>query len=142
MTKRKRINDMPSSKAMWLVECSRFPPTTFVIVTNQKCQLYRVRGVPRKRKPRAESITVRPRLWRSLLAPIRCVCSLAPARRRSVLLCRKSWTATGCARPPEAVVPVEGDRDGVGDYDRISIEVRLKRTPAWHGLSVHARLPQ
>ena len=40
MTKRKRINDMPSSKAMWLVECSRFPPTTFVIVTNQKCQLY------------------------------------------------------------------------------------------------------
>ena len=31
---------MPSSKAMWLVECSRFPPTTFVIVTNQKCQLY------------------------------------------------------------------------------------------------------
>ena len=25
---------------MWLVECSRFPPTTFVIVTNQKCQLY------------------------------------------------------------------------------------------------------
>ena len=31
---------MPSSKAMWLVECSRFPPTTFVIVANQKCQLY------------------------------------------------------------------------------------------------------
>ena len=27
---------------MWLVECSRFPPTTFVIVTNQKCQLYLV----------------------------------------------------------------------------------------------------
>ena len=25
---------------MWLVECSRFPPTTFVILTNQKCQLY------------------------------------------------------------------------------------------------------
>ena len=53
MTKRKRINDMPSSKAMWLVEydmlsskaqwlveCGCIPPTTFVIVTNQKCQLY------------------------------------------------------------------------------------------------------
>ena len=31
---------MLSSKAQWLVECSCIPPTTFVIVTNQKCQLY------------------------------------------------------------------------------------------------------
>lgn len=38
--------------------------------------------------------------------------------------------SNGLARLPEAVVPVEGDRDGVGDYDSISIEVRLKRTLA------------
>ena len=25
---------------MWLVECCCIPPTTFVIITNQKCQLY------------------------------------------------------------------------------------------------------